>query len=243
MNSNEIISAYNAPKIGTISPAELKKGINVIFHEAYALAGSEPVEATIISNTATLSKKVAGCYRHLTLAEVRLAIEYGLSGQLGNRTSLQLANVFGWVETYSKSPERIDAIKTATNAVAYQNRYYQSQLPETVEDATKRTDEARIRKFWEWYKEHGWDFWCAEYEDQMYGILEKKGKFRNVTDKTLEECRKRASHRMASQKGLSKLFNTIADTKQSSRFDAFYHAEIVHFYFDTLKERKIELSL
>lgn len=257
MTQNEILDALEGPRFGSLPMTDKTDAIDGILKYLYALRGytvADNIQAEIDTATSMLEYKLSHSFAHLTVAEIKLALEQGIIGYFTKDKRLTIANYLEWLTKYSTSQERAEAVEAR---VARQKQLSQSQagalLPEADlarlnEDAGRRS---ALREFDNFCKSGKLDFVCQGYGAMIYDFLIQRGCF-NPNDATIRAAYKRSKNHLRGgvrTRGiLQQLGSVIVDfnperAMAAQLLDYSTKCELLAMFFSTLKARKMPLNV
>lgn len=163
IEKTDIREAQSAPKWCALNDMAAKDAIEDCIKHAYTLKGMTWTFDTLRIAGQELGMYILKKFGHLTTAEVRLALDSGARGELGNKdTYLTIANMQTWVRTYAGSQERVDALNDM-----HEERLSAKALPEgTEEERNRRMWEERPQSLFRYTRENG-TIWTMGNDDGL----------------------------------------------------------------------------
>lgn len=132
--TSRIMDAMRAPRYSDVRDSDRLSGLARLLYDEFARKGQGPSGADELAYR--LDRDLADYYgRQLTLPEVLLALRWGLRGEYGDFTGLNVDRLFRFVRAYMESEPRRDALRSAQS---------RAQSPAAEEDR-----EAKARESWE----------------------------------------------------------------------------------------------
>lgn len=246
MTSQEILNAANGPAIGTFPELEQVQMLEAIIKSLYLLQhlDAERDEKRVKMSAALLQSKITERCSYLTLGEIRLALESGVYGEFGKDTFLTPANFVKWVTAFTALPERAEAIREKMKNDRAEEKKYRNLLP----PADKAARDEAFRKTaplaaWEEFKRDPfyYEIYAIGYGHAIYEALRSSGKMQQVTDKTLEEAKRRATIRYNRVHNESDPFAKVVNDAQT--LEHYVETELVKLYFRSLYDRGQNLTI
>lgn len=236
MTQEEIVKAISTGKpLGSIDLGSKEAALRNYIEKVYQMKGMEQKGDRLRIEVGTLEDKLSHAYAHLTLAEVQLALEAGVTGEFKDVSTVpNVANFLSWVAFYNRCADRADALKVArSRRDAEEMRNARFVADEMAARLNAQAFEDEPNKAYAKYLAEGREgFTLAQYLDKVvYEGLIRHGKMQKVTPETMEEARAAARKAMTKELPTSiKLGGVNAVTEQS-----YIRQELVFRYFETLK--------
>lgn len=114
MTQDSIITALQGKALGAESLAQRENTLRGIIATVYQMKRMSLSEETLDGEVRSFGPRLAADFRHLTLQEIRIALEAGICGEYGTATVPNVANFLQWVAIYNRSAERASAKETLT---------------------------------------------------------------------------------------------------------------------------------
>lgn len=112
MTQDSIIVALQGKALGAETLAGRENTLRGIIATVYQMKRQSISEEALDGEVRSFEPRLAADFRHLTLQEVRIALEAGICGEYGTATVPNVANFLQWVAIYSRSAERASAKET-----------------------------------------------------------------------------------------------------------------------------------
>jgi len=255
MTKNEILAAMNSPKFGSLPMKDKEDSIDGVLKYLYSLRGytvADGVQPEIDAAVRVLEDRIAHRFQHLTVDEIRLALEMGVTGYWTKDKRLTIANYLDWLSKYNTSPERAEAVDERMNR---HKSLTQSQAAALLpaEDIERKNEEAgrsAALKEFERFKQCGRLDICVQgYGAMIYDYLLKRGCL-NPSDALIREAYKRSKNHMRGgvQPRQRRIGDVIADfnperAEASQLLDWSTKCELLTMYYSTLQARGMSLQL
>lgn len=236
MTQEEIVKAMcDGKPLGSIDLGTKEVALRSYIDKIYQMKGMEQKGDRLNIETGTLENKLSHAYTHLTLAEVRLALEAGVTGEFKDVSTVpNVANFLSWVAFYNRCADRADALKVARSRKdAEDRRNSQLVANEMAARLNAQAFEQEPAKAYAKYLAEGREgFTLPQYiANVVYEGLIRHGKMQKVSNETMEAAKFAAKKAMTKQLPISvKLGGVNAVTEQS-----YIRQELVFRYFETLK--------
>lgn len=231
---SDIVDArlQNKP-IGQVPSSDFESVLRDIVERLFALKGVEysKTQAGLIQDE--VGYLAAHSYPSLTVPELKMALEAGLSGEFrGVGNTLSVANCIGWVRTYFNCDER----RTAVEMIANMRHNNTSEL--SVEEINKRNKEVELHepdKAYQRYLAEGRSILFAGYAAIVYDSLVKHGKM-NPSEATIMDAKRQAELSMRKASG----FNKAMRGANTPLLELYVKQELLYRYFESLKNRQVK---
>lgn len=170
--ANEYVVAARNPHYTECGQKSRLKELAAHIGEAFRFRGQQAAPADLADMAVNLDRKVAQDFPHITLQEIRLAFEYGVTGEYGEYFGINFVTLFKFIKAYSESQDRADAIR----------RYREAQkaaaaapkaLPAPTEDQIRDKARSDLEDYFNQIRSKG--FISASYHSRewMYNYLRK----------------------------------------------------------------------
>lgn len=266
MTKNEILSVLSGPKFGALGIDDKKDAIDGVLKYIYGLRGytvADGMQAEIDSAVGIIEDRLTHRFPHLTVGEIKLALELGVTGFWTKDKRLTIANYLDWLAKYSSSPERAEAVE---ERIASQKSLTQSQastlLPASDvahlnEEAGRR---AAQREFDAFCRVGHLEIMLQGYGAMIYDYLIKHGCF-NPNDNAIRTAYERSKHTRSTydevttrqERGFfGDMRTAVIRTARSINakttpvqhlLDWATKCELLSMYFATLKARGMQLQV
>ena len=251
MTTNEIKRARGGIQVNRLEAKDRTDALDGVIKRIYALKGlsvEKQVQPEIDLTVAELTKRLLESYPTMTLGEVSIALEAGITGEYGKDVRLTIANCLVWLRTYYWSDDRKDAIRELEEERKRERRA--ANLLEAPDDESRdRAFCSEIMKQWRFYRENKrLDILFDGFAAKMYDHLVKKGKLR-ATEATIRKAHQNAqSHNRdkgAETGQIGALINKVTEDTASANglLDYATKRELLTMYFDSLIARGAVLNL
>ena len=251
MTTNEIKRARGGIQVNHLDAKDRADALDGVIKRIYALKGlsvEKQVQPEIDLTVAELTKRLLESYPTMTLGEVSIALEAGITGEYGKDVRLTIANCLVWLRTYYWSDDRKDAIRELEEERKRERRA--ANLLEAPDDESRdRAFCSEIMKQWRFYRENKrLDILFDGFAAEMYDHLVKKGKLR-ATEATIRKAHQNAqSHNRdkgAETWQIGALIDKLTEdtTSANSLLDYATKRELLTMYFDSLIARGAVLNL
>ena len=258
MTKNEILAAMNAPKFGSLSMNDKQDALDGVLKYLYSLRGytvADGVQPEIDAAVHVLEDRCAHRFPHLTVDEIRLALEMGVTGYWTKDKRMTIANYLDWLAKYNTSAERAEAVDDKLNRQKTLTANQAAALL-PAEDIERKNDEAgrnAALKEFERFKQCGRLDICVQgYGAMIYDYLLKRGCL-NPSDALIREAYKRSKNHLPGgvpqrRNRLQTIGDTIAsfnpDRASSDQLlDWSTKCELLTMYYSTLHARGMQLQL
>lgn len=247
----------NAPKFGVLPMNDREDALDGVLKYLYSLRGytvADGVQPEIDAAVRVLEDRIAHRFPHLTVDEIRLALEMGITGYFTKDKRMTIANYLDWLEKYNSSRERAEAVDDRINR---QKQLTQSQAAALLpaEDIARKNEEAArgaaMKEFARFCECGCLDICVQGYGAMIFDYLLKRGCF-NPTDNIIREAYRRSKNHMRGgvrKRGqLATVGDTLRDFNPDSApaqqlLDWSTKCELLSMYYGTLKARGMQLQL
>ncbi len=251
MTTNEIKNARGGIQVNRLDAKDRADALDGVVKRIYAMKGlsvEKQVQPEIDLTVKELERRLLESYPTMTLGEVSIALEAGITGEYGKDVRLTIANCLVWLRTYYWSDDRKDAIRELEEDRKREKRA--ERLLEAPDDAShERETCAEIMKQWRFYREHKClDITHNGFAAMMYDHLVRKGKLRATEATILKAHQAAQSHNRAksTETGqIGALINEVTKdtTSPDKLLDYATKRELLQMYFDSLIARGAVLNL
>ncbi len=257
MTTNEILAAMNGPKFGGLAINDKQDALDGVLKYIYSLRGytvADGVQPEIDAAVRVLDDRLSHRFPHLTIDEVRLALELGVTGYFTKDKRLTIANYLDWLAKYNSSAERAEAVDVRINRKKSLTAAQASSLLPAIDIERKNEEagrEAALREYKVFCDNGGRiGFYLQGYGAMIYDYLLKKGKL-NPNDATIREAYRRSKSHLAGgvhRRGILSIgqvaseFNPEKATAEQL-LDWSTKCELLSMYFSTLRSRGMQLQL
>ncbi len=257
MTTEEIINAMNSGmRFGSLQIQDKRDALDGILKYLYAIRGytvADNIQPEIDAAVGVLEDRIAHRFPHLTIDEIRLALEVGVTGYWTKDKRMVIANYIDWLSKYSSSPERADAVEQRLKA---QKTLTQSQAAALLpaEDIARKNEEAArsaaLREYERFCQCGHLDFFLQGYGAMIYDYLLKKGKL-NPNEELIRKAYARSKNHLRGGvpvRGTRRIDETLSTfTPESATpeqlLDWSTKCELLSMYYSTLKARGMVLQL
>lgn len=236
MTTQEIITAMKAMSpIGQCSLTQKEDCCRMYIEDVYKMKNMRRDKEQIGAESRTLEQKLTTSYPHLTLAEVRLAMEAGVTGQFNDLSTVpNMANMIAWIAFYNRSSERAFAQQqykgTRDIAQAIASRIEREQKASELN--ARALSEEPEKAYSTYLKEGRNGFVLPQYiSEVVYPGLIRMGKMKNISKETLDKCRSYAEVQAKREMPQLAKFGGV----NSVTMETYTKREIVFRYFEALK--------
>lgn len=198
IGKTDIRDAQTAPAWCGLDGMSAKDALEDCIKHAYTLKGIQWSFDTLRIAAQELGTYLTRKYDYLTMGEIRLALDSGVRGELGNKdTFVTIANMQTWVRIYAECQERMDVLEQM-----HEERTKKRALPEPEEDKDSRNRrmwEERPQSLFRYTRENG-TIWSRGQDDglavdklgaMIWDMLEREGVTREedgaVSDRDMVE--------------------------------------------------------
>ncbi len=251
MTINEIKQARGGIAANRLDTKDLMDGLDGTVKRIYALKGlsvEASVQPEVDLTCRELGRRLLESYPTMTLGEVSLALEAGITGEYGKDVRLTIANCLVWLRTYYWSDDRKDAIRELNEEQKRESRA--SRLLEAQTDADKdKAFRGEIMKQWRFYRENGHlDIRFDGFAGAMYDHLVKIGKLR-ASEATVQKAKAMSESQTSANAPKTAQIGTLIENaaKESTSLDNGLNCAtkriLLTMYFDSLIARGAVLRL
>lgn len=243
ITTNEIIGArMGVQAFGSLSRDQRRAALDGVLKRLYALKGysiAEYTQGEIDAQVEEVAKTLEAKWRHLTVGEVWIALQAGVCREYGQDNRLCVSNYIAWLNAYSKSPERREALIEMGQAS-------RTPAPRLSGGEIALMNERACRQgaleSWENYKKRrdlginldGWAACVCDY-------LVRKGKI-NPTAQTLEQVARDTRKSPKANKSIGRLLDDLFD-KGVNAMDYAGKRGLLESYYASLLTRGAELTI
>lgn len=114
--NSEHVAAARAPHYDTIDQKTRLKELAARINEAFRFKGQQPSAVDTADMAVNLDRKLVQTFPEVTLPEIKLAFEYGVTGEYGEYFGINFVTLFKFIKSYLESPDRLDAIRAYRRA-------------------------------------------------------------------------------------------------------------------------------
>lgn len=179
MNRDSIRKALTATKWESLSGSGKADVAKIVISRAYHMKGQAASTSGEVYyfTQEELIKYLDNYYPTITTAELELAVDGGVRGEMGTKdTFVNLANIQIWIRTYYNSIDRANAIDEVFSKKDTGEKVNLSELNEEMYNK-------RIKEVYEWYCESGDIFsttdlrgvHCPAFGEILYNEMERHG--------------------------------------------------------------------
>ena len=255
MTKNEILAAMNAPKFGSLPMNDKEDALDGVLKYLYSLRGytvADGVQPEIDAAVHVLEDRIAHRFPHLTVDEIRLALELGVTGYWTKDKRMTIANYLDWLSKYNTSPERAEAVDDRMNRQKTLSANQAAALLPAEDIARKNEEAARsaaLREF-DRFKQCGRLDICVQgYGAMIYDYLLQRGCL-NPSDALIREAYKRSKNHLRGgvPSRTRRISDVVADfvpdkAEASQLLDWSTKCELLTMYYSTLHARGMQLQL
>ena len=246
MTTNEIKQARGGIAVNRLDAQDLMDGLDGVVKRIYAMKGlSTDVKGEIDLICREVGHRLLESYPTITLGEVSLALEAGITGEYGKDTRFTIANGLVWLRTYYWSDDRKDAIRELNEEQKREKRASRLLAPQDNTEAFH----GEIMKQWRYYREHKClDIRFDGFAGAMYDHLVKMGKLR-ASEATIQKAKAMSKSQDADKSSemaqIGTLIENVAKESASAndRLDYATKRILLTMYFDSLIARGAALRL
>jgi len=199
-----------------------------------------------------LEDRIAHRFPHLTVDEIRLALELGVTGYWTKDKRMTIANYLDWLSKYNTSPERAEAVDDRMNRQKTLSANQAAALLPAEDIARKNEEAARsaaLREF-DRFKQCGRLDICVQgYGAMIYDYLLQRGCL-NPSDALIREAYKRSKNHLRGgvPSRTRRISDVVADfvpdkAEASQLLDWSTKCELLTMYYSTLHARGMQLQL
>ena len=255
MTKNEILAAMNAPKFGSLPMNDKEDALDGVLKYLYSLRGytvADGVQPEIDAAVHVLEDRIAHRFPHLTVDEIRLALELGVTGYWTKDKRMTIANYLDWLSKYNTSSERAEAVDDRMNRQKTLSANQAAALLPAEDIARKNEEAARsaaLREF-DRFKQCGRLDICVQgYGAMIYDYLLQRGCL-NPSDALIREAYKRSKNHLRGgvPSRTRRISDVVADfvpdkAEASQLLDWSTKCELLTMYYSTLHARGMQLQL
>ena len=255
MTKNEILAAMNAPKFGSLPMNDKEDALDGVLKYLYSLRGytvADGVQPEIDAAVHVLEDRIAHRFPHLTVDEIRLALELGVTGYWTKDKRMTIANYLDWLSKYNTSSERAEAVDDRMNRQKTLSANHAAALLPAEDIARKNEEAARsaaLREF-DRFKQCGRLDICVQgYGAMIYDYLLQRGCL-NPSDALIREAYKRSKNHLRGgvPSRTRRISDVVADfvpdkAEASQLLDWSTKCELLTMYYSTLHARGMQLQL
>ena len=256
MTTNEILAAMNGPKFGSLPLNDKEDAIDGVLKYIYSLRGytvADGVQPEIDAAMRVLVDRSATRFPYLTVDEIRLALELGVTGYWTKDKRLTIANYLDWLSKYNTSAERAEAGDQKMNRQKSLTQSQASALLPDVDIARKNEEAGRsaaLREYDAFCKTGRLDICVQGYGAMIYDYLLAHGKL-NPSDALIRQAYDRSKNHLrggVQRRGMHRIGETIAEFNPSKApaeqlLDWSTKCELLTMFFSTLHARGMQLQL
>lgn len=165
--------------------------------------------------------------------EVPIALEMGAAGLFPVSTNITQTNCGSWVTSYAASEERRAALERISLDAARDRRRADAI---TAEEHRRDFEENGLARAWETYCREGWSFMTAGYPAAVYELIGPEAIRDIVPADRRRQARAEALHAVRHSYP-SYIKSPDAEVEATEVFKIHAKGELVHAYFDTLREK------
>ena len=255
MTTQEILNALEGPRFGSLPMQDKQDAIDGVLKYLYSLRGytvADNVQPEIDAAVNVLEDRIAHRWPHLTVNEIRLALELGVTGYYTKDKRLTIANYLDWLGKYNTSPERAEAVDRRMNQQKQLTSQQASRLL-PAEDIARRNEEAgrsaALKEYARFCECGRLDICVQGYGAMIFDYLVKRGNI-NPTDNIIREAYRRAkTHtRQATRGVMIRIGDAVRDFNPDTApvqqlLDWSTKCELLTMYYSTLHARGLQLQL
>lgn len=255
MTKNEILAAMNSPKFGSLPMNDKEDALDGVLKYLYSLRGytvADGVQPEIDAAVRVLEDRIAHRFPHLTVDEIRLALELGVTGYWTKDKRMTIANYLDWLSKYNTSSERAEAVDDRMNRQKTLSANQAAALLPAEDIARKNEEAARsaaLREF-DRFKQCGRLDICVQgYGAMIYDYLLQRGCL-NPSDALIREAYKRSKNHLRGgvPSRTRRIGDVVADfvpdkAEASQLLDWSTKCELLTMYYSTLHARGMQLQL
>lgn len=238
MTKEEIMNARNGAKpLGQFARQDRKEAIDGVLKGIYAMMGfiAEPQEVEEI--VTGILDRISTRFQHLTVGELVLAWEAGVSGEYGKERRICIANLLSWLSSYVESDVRKDAL---TQIIKTQRTEARMLSQGDIEARNREACLRMARTQWQHYKATGSleASLLAGTAAAICDYLVSAGKLR-ASDATQAEAISRAKE----QRKLRGIPESLGRIGTQGELDSMAKRELLAMYYGSLVARGVELTV
>ena len=113
---SEYIVAAKGPRYSEMDQKTRLKELAARINEAFRFKGQQPSAIDTADMAVNLDRKLSQAFPEVTLPEIKLAFEYGVTGEYGDYFGLNFVTFAKFIKGYMENPERLDTIKAYRRA-------------------------------------------------------------------------------------------------------------------------------
>lgn len=230
---NDIVEAIVGNKpIGQIYSGDFRSALSDMVERLYALKAIDYNKSAASLIVDELEYTIAHSYPSLTIPELKIALEAGVSGEWRNiGSNISVASCIGWVRSYFTSDDRTGA----REAINEMNRRASSGISlEEIMARNKKTELEEPDNAYQRYLAEGRSITFAGYAAMVYDSLVKHGKM-NPSEEARKRAEKAALVTMKKANGLGSMMRG----QNSPVFESYVKLELLYAYFENLKSRNV----
>lgn len=116
LSASEYIVAAKGPKYAETDQKTRLKRLAELINEAFRFKGQQPSAIDTADMAVNLDRKLSQAFPEVTLPEIKLAFEYGVTGEYGDYFGLNFVTLFKFIKSYMEGQERLDTIRAYRKA-------------------------------------------------------------------------------------------------------------------------------
>lgn len=175
------------PHYGQMDQKARIKDLITMIGNVFRFKGQVSDAADTADIALNLDRKLSQSYPEVTLAEIKLAFDYGVTGEYGDYYGINFVTLFNFIKSYMENPERLGVISTY-------NQQQRKALP-AAPRVRPLTNDEKIRRAREHIKEYHHDCHSLGHisatlhsQEWLYGFLRNNGIMPEPSREDLKEA-------------------------------------------------------
>lgn len=242
------VARTGAKTLGQMSPGELKDALHMAARSMLALSGwtvADDLEAGAEKLEDAISAKVRMRYAGLTVGEVCIALESGVSGEWGRDCRPTAANCLKWLEAYVQTEARKAALLTLSRRRG--PRPEDLMTPRMKEELNARARRESCLRAWEDYKAAGrLDTVTNGYAAMVCDHLMRTGLLKPTEEAVRQAYRSSRLRKAQAMRcgSVAEMFRQVGKARDTDgMMDWDCKRELLSMYFAHLRAKGAELRL
>ena len=196
-NDEYVVAALSRNKLLKADEQTRLKVLALAITEAYKFRGQQPNAEDLVDMAKSLCRKISQQEGiDPTIEEIRIAFEYGVTGEYGEYYGINYVTLWNWVKNYLWSQDRLDALNRYRRT--HQKLQTTNLLAEKSESqkAAERiaTLNSNIESIFEDLKAGKAPFLCYHTQESVYKQLRAAGVMQKPSDEEIAEAWNKGIH-------------------------------------------------
>lgn len=202
-NNEFVVAALSPNRLLKADEQTRLKALALAITEVYKFRGQQPNAEDLVDMAKSLCRKISQQEGiDPTIEEIRVAFEYGVTGEYGEYFGINYVTLWNWVKSYLWSPDRLDAIER------YRRTHQKPQTTNLLAEKSEAQKEAEriasvnanIESIFEDIKEGKAPVLCYHTQESVYRHLRNSGIMPKPSDEEIADAWNRGLNILKSKK-------------------------------------------